>query len=213
MYRFDIINSIVKKHEFKKYLEIGVCNPEDCFNLIECDDKDSVDPGVEFQENPVKYPFSSDEFFSKLDSGEIDKPSDYKWDVIFIDGLHLSYQVEKDILNSLNHLSEGGIIVLHDSNPPEIWFAREDLVLDGIPRAWNGTVWKSIYKLRATREDLFVCTVDTDWGVSIVKRGIQECCDFNNSFFEYLIFDKNRKDHLNLISVEEFKRLLDSNGI
>jgi hypothetical protein len=213
MYRFDIINLLIKKHNFKKYLEIGVCNPDECFNLIECEDKDSVDPGVEFTDNPVKYPFTSDDFFDRLNKGETDKPSGYKWDIIFIDGLHISHQVEKDILNSLDHLSEEGIIVLHDCNPPEMWFAREDLILDGIPRAWNGTVWKSVYKLRATRPDLFVCTVDTDWGVGIVKRGGQICCDFDNSFFEYRVFESNRKDHLNLISVEEFKNFLDLNLI
>ena len=72
---------------------------------------------------------------------------------------------------------------------------------------WNGTVWKSIYKLRATRPDLFVCTVDTDYGIGIVKLGKQECCDFNNSFYEYREFEKNKKEHLNLISIEEFNNI------
>jgi hypothetical protein len=85
--------------------------------------------------------------------------------------------------------------------------AREDFIIDGIAHGWNGTVWKSIYKLRATRPDLFVCTVDTDWGIGIVKRGKQQCCNFNNSFYEYREFEKNKKEHLNLISIEEFNNI------
>ena len=86
---------------------------------------------------------------------------------------------------------------------------REDFIIDGVAHGWNGTVWKSIYKLRATRPDLFVCTVDTDFGVGIVKRGQQECCDFDNSFYEYRAFEKNRKEHLNLITIDEYLKIFE----
>ena len=81
-YRYDIINKIISDNNFKNYLEIGVCDPEECFNRVYCENKDSVDPGVEFSKNPVKYPHTSDEFFNKLDNGELDKDPNYKWDVI-----------------------------------------------------------------------------------------------------------------------------------
>ena len=204
MNRYDIINELIKKYNYKTYLEIGVRNPDDCFNLINCETKHSVDPGYENDENQVDYQYTSDTFFKLLENKGLNLLTTYKWDVIFIDGLHISNQVEKDILNSLNHLSENGVIVLHDCNPLNLWMAREDFIIDGIAHGWNGTVWKSIYKLRATRPDLFVCTVDTDYGIGIVKRGKQECCDFNNSFYEYKEFEKNKKEHLNLISIEEF---------
>lgn len=207
MFRFDIINGLIKKHGFKKYLEIGVRNPDECFNLIECETKHSVDPLVEHYDERIDYKFTSDDFFSLLENGQLDLPSVYKWDLVFIDGLHISNWVERDILNSLNHLSEDGYVVLHDCNPPDIFRAREDYVVNGEVYAWNGTVWKAIYKMRATRPDLLVCTVDTDEGVGIIKRGNtgqQVCCDFNNPYYEYRIFEQNRKDHLNLISVEDF---------
>jgi len=208
MNRYDIINELIKKYNYKTYLEIGVRNPDDCFNLINCETKHSVDPGYENNENQVDYQYTSDTFFKLLENKGLNLLTTYKWDVIFIDGLHISNQVEKDILNSLNHLSENGVIVLHDCNPHNLWMAREDYIIDGIAHGWNGTVWKSIYKLRATRPDLFVCTVDTDYGIGIVKRGKQECCDFNNSFYEYRHFETNKKEYLNLISIEEFKNLL-----
>jgi hypothetical protein len=207
MNRYDIINELIKKYNYKTYLEIGVRNPDECFNLINCETKHSIDPGYENDENQVDYPYTSDNFFRLLENKELNLPTTHKWGIIFIDGLHISNQVEKDILNSLNHLSENGVIVLHDCNPPNLWMAREDFIIDGIAHGWNGTVWKSIYKLRATRPDLFVCTVDTDYGIGIVKRGKQECCDFNNSFYEYREFEKNKKEHLNLISIEEFNNM------
>ena len=209
MNRYDIINELIKKCDYKTYLEIGVRNPDECFNLINCEIKHSVDPGYEDTENRVDYPYTSDNFFALLENQELNLSATHKWDIIFIDGLHVSSQVEKDILNSLNHLSENGVIVLHDCNPPELWFAREDYVVDGVYHPWNGTVWKSIYKLRATRPDLFVCTVDTDWGIGIIKRGKQQCCNFNNSFYEYRMFEQNRKEHLNLISIEEYRDIFE----
>jgi hypothetical protein len=213
MERYDIINDLIGKYKYKKYLEIGVRNPDDCFNLIKCEIKHSVDPGDEVNlphlnmKNLVTYKYMSDTFFKLLDNNELDIDSTYKWDVIFIDGLHISTQVEKDLLNSLNHLSENGTIILHDCNPPNIWYAREDYLVNGNPEGWNGTVWKVIYKLRSTRPDLFVCTVDTDYGVGIVRRGEQNCCVHNNGFYEYRLFEKNKIEHLNLLTIDEYKKI------
>ena len=47
-------------------------------------------------------------------------------------------------------------------------------------------------------------TVDTDWGVGVIQKGVQECCSFDNPYYEYLYFESRKKEHLNLISVEEF---------
>lgn len=208
MYRFDLINYLIDKYNFKSYLEIGVCNPENCFNLINSENKISVDPGVEYQQNPVDYQMTSDEFFSKLDSNQLNLHPDTKWDLIFIDGLHISTQVQKDILNSLNHLSWNGFIVLHDCNPPDIFMAREDYYVNGQQRPWNGTTWKAIYWLRTHRNDLKVCTLDTDWGLGIVTRGKSDLIDFDNPFYEYNKMSQNRIKDLNLIQVRELENWL-----
>lgn len=208
MYRFDLINHLIDKYNFKSYLEIGVCNPENCFNLINSENKISVDPGVEYQQNPVDYQMTSDEFFSKLDSNQLNLHPDTKWDLIFIDGLHISTQVQKDILNSLNHLSWNGFIVLHDCNPPDIFMAREDYYVNGQQRPWNGTTWKAIYWLRTHRNDLKVCTLDTDWGLGVVTRGKSDLIDFDNPFYEYNKMSQNRRKDLNLIQVQELENWL-----
>jgi hypothetical protein len=170
MNRYDIINDLIIKYNYKTYLEIGVRNPDECFNLINCETKHSVDHGYEVElphlniENKVTYQYTSDNFFKLLENKGLDISTTYKWDIIFI---------------------------------------------DGEAHGWNGTVWKSIYKLRATRPDLFVCTVNTDYGIGIVKRGQQKCCDFDNSYYEYRIFEQNRKEHLNLVSIKEYREIFE----
>lgn len=205
MQRYDIINELILKNGFTKYLEIGVREPNDCFNLININTKHSVDPCFEVDAQ-IDYKQTSDQFFRSLRDSELNLDPNYKWDIIFIDGLHESDQVERDIENSLAHLSPNGYIVLHDCNPPTIHHAREDFYDHSTPAEgnWNGTVWKAIYKYRATRPDLEIFTIDTDWGVGIIKHGFQECCDFDNPYYEYNKFNNERGLYLNLISVDEF---------
>ena len=104
-YRYDLINTLIQKFGFKNYLEIGVSDPSECFNNVICENKMGVDPGLEFPDNPVKYPMTSDDFFSSLEKGNLDLDPGFRWDVIFIDGLHISTQVMKDVINSLYHLN------------------------------------------------------------------------------------------------------------
>lgn len=62
--RTGIINfllSLMKSETY--YLEIGVRNPEHNFNHIKANYKYSVDPGLEFEPNPVDFKMTSDEFF------------------------------------------------------------------------------------------------------------------------------------------------------
>ena len=208
--RIDVINFLSKNYNYIKYLEIGIRNTYDCFDHINCLEKDSVDPGFETNNNIAKYKYTSDSFFSMLENDLLDKPNNYKWDLIFIDGLHTAEQVEKDIINSLNHLSENGSIVLHDCNPPTEYHTRS-AYYDFSTTAgghWNGTVWKSVYKLRCTNPDVDVCVVDIDWGCGVVRKGKQRLCEFNNPFFEYEKFDKSRQKHLNLIPTTELNNWL-----
>jgi ADP-heptose:LPS heptosyltransferase len=195
--RIDIINSLIKKHNYKTYLEIGVRNPDDCLNYINCDLKHGVDPGIEGN-YPVTFNMTSDEFF------KINK-SDY--DIIFIDGLHIDEQVERDIINSLSILNKNGSIVLHDCNPPQIYHAREDYEDHSTPARWdwNGTVWKAIVKIRSEIDGIYTSVIDTDWGVGIIQKSeISNKIINDNPFYSYNKFSKNRVHYLNLISTDEF---------
>lgn len=212
MLRFDIINHFIQKrfNPNCRYLEIGVRNPDDCFNLIKSTNKMSVDPCYEFTSFSPTFNMTSDDFFNNLDNGKTSLDKDYKWDIIFIDGLHLANQCYKDIKNSINHTSDNGIVILHDCNPPEWKMAHSDYddYLES-PTYWNGTCWKALYYAR-TNLSYEIYTVDTDWGIGIIdKSKTSTPIEFSNLFFEFGIMKKTRQESLGLISVEEFIKKLD----
>jgi len=157
MRRTHVINYLIKRHKYNKYLEIGVRDPLSTFKKIKCKNKDGVDP------NPIgycKYIMTSDQFFAK-------EVKDKMYDIVFIDGLHLYKQVVRDIENSLKYLSSKGTIVIHDCNPS----CKESQCdsLKNRPSKWNGTVWKAFAFLRMTRKDLFMYVVNTDCGCGMIN--------------------------------------------
>ncbi len=208
--RTEIINFLIELRNGTNYLEIGVRNPEDNFNKIACENKYSVDPGIEFKENPVDYKMTSDEFFEGLKVGRLNISSDLKFDVIFIDGLHLANQVEKDILNSLDLITDKGFIVVHDCNPPTEFHARELFGFRNSPARgfWNGTTWKTFYKFRHNKGLYSIC-FDTDWGVGVFSK--TEYPGFNNlalpidnPYFEFNSHLRNRKLYMNLQNFDDW---------
>lgn len=192
------------------YLEIGVRNPAHNFDKIKSSVKYSVDPGVEFETNPVDFKLTSDEFFDQLGKGAIFN-KDIRFDVIFVDGLHTADQSERDIKNSLDFISENGFVVLHDCNPPTEAHARETYNYRASPALdfWSGTTWKAFFKYRQDTK-LFSCCVDADWGIGIISKNINLGASSTviNPFYEYTVFEKFRKESLNLISFDELKHKL-----
>lgn len=199
MNRTDIINHIIEVKKYSSYLEIGV-NDGTNFNKIKCQSKIGIDINPIFKN--ATYIKHSDDFFKELDENK-------KFDIIFIDGLHLDFQVDKDIQNSLKHLSNDGTIILHDCNPPSKEYAGlEPIFIPPINGNWNGTVYLSLIKLRLYYDNIQLVTVDTDWGVGIITRGKSKTLDaFPHDSLNWEFFEKHRKEILNLISVEEFKSL------
>lgn len=209
--RTEVINFLlsINKSEKKYYLEIGVRNPNDNFNAIKAQHKFSVDPGIEHEENPVDFKLSSDDFFNQYENN--DKLKGILFDVIFIDGLHLAEQVDRDIKNSLKYLKSNGFIVVHDCNPPTEFHAREQYLYTLSPAGyfWNGTVWKSFYKNRLDK-NISCCCIDSDWGIGIISKNkiFDYLHDDFNPFLEYYIFNEKRIESLNLISFDEFKKII-----
>lgn len=183
-YRYEIINSLIKKFNYKTYLEIGVRFQEN-FRNIEIENKVSVDPFF----NPT-YKMTSDEFF------EINKKT---FDFIFLDGLHHSDQIEKDIINSLKVLNEGGKILCHDMNPKTREGQEREMCTSG---GWWGDVWKTWVKMKSIRTDLKMTIIDADCGLGLIEEGTQEIINCPEELdFEY--WDKNRQKYI--ISVDQFK--------
>ena len=192
MNRTSIINSLIAKIGAKSYLEIGVHTAEN-FNRISCANRTGVDP----VQPPVTgectyFQGTSDEFFATL-------PRDTKFDVIFIDGLHSAPQVKFDIINSMEHLNDGGFIVCHDMNPL-LEFHQTEQYNGG---HWNGNGWKAFVQLRAELQSWNFATVDTDQGCGIIWKGIGNT--FTNDLeLNWSNFEKNRAKWLNLISTQQF---------
>lgn len=190
MKRTDVINALISKYGYTSYLEVGTQDPTSNFDLINAECKVSVDP---FPRGEVTFVGTSDEYFESIDENA-------KFDIIFIDGLHHSDQVLKDIENSLNHLSDNGIIVCHDCLPTsEKMQERDD---NG--GEWTGDVWKAIAELRVETIDLDIKVVDTDYGCGIIRRGTNIPYETTDNYKSYYHYSMNKWRMLNIISPEEF---------
>ena len=195
MNRVDILNELITKYGYTKYLEIGVQRGKS-FNNVKVKEKIGVDPDSNAGAN---FCMTSDKFFRKLNKNII-------YDIFFLDGLHESPQLYKDITNSLNHLADNGIIVCHDCNPQKEIEQR-------VPRAnkrWNGNVWKDIVQIRKNRDDIEIYTIDADEGCCVIRKGKSKKLKAMDNP-KYSDLEKNREKWLNLISVNEFLKLMGHN--
>jgi len=202
MKRFDIINQLIHTKQYKSYVEIGVRESSDCFERIKCPHKLSVDPEPRCV---VSHKMTSDDFFTQ---------NTERFDIIFIDGLHLDHQVAKDITNALKVLNPNGSIVLHDCYPQTEFAQREVYEVNGMFPAWNGTTWKAFVKFRTTEQstNYAIHTVDTDHGCAIISPGTSELLTIEDEI-EYTNFKNNRYEWLNLISANKFLKLINSGVI
>jgi SAM-dependent methyltransferase len=186
--RTQIINFLITQKGYYTYLEIGVDTSEN-FDRIIAQHKIGIDPSLETRATIC---VESDVFFDLWDKRFP------PFDIIFIDGLHLAEQVEKDITNALEVLAPGGTIVVHDCSPN----SRKAQLRTRVQSEWNGDVWKAWVKLRE-RSDLEMYVVDVDYGCGVIRPGGQDKPAVpGDKTWEWL--EENRPAALNLISVEEF---------
>lgn len=182
--RTELINHLIKRFKYERYLEIGVSEGE-CFKAVQCAVKVGVDPD---ESTPATYHCTSDDFF------EINK---MEFDIVFIDGLHEERQVMLDAFNSLTRLRRGGLIILHDVNPQEEIHQR-------VPReskTWNGDVWKAWMRLASM--GFYGITVDIDHGCGVLfPYRIKPFFAEEPINWDGLV--KNRELWLNLMSTEDF---------
>ena len=188
--RYDIINKIVIKRNYTSYLEIG-CFKDETFNQINIKKKVGVDPA-----SGGNLRMTSDQFF---------KENKEKFDLIFIDGLHVYEQVIKDIFNSVKALRENGIILVHDCLPRKLWYQTPTRMSD----TWNGDVWKAIVECRTLENiDTYTCLADEGIGVIKLQKNNNllklKLSNFKN--LKYKEYYTNRESLMNIISV---KKLMD----
>tara|TARA_B110000971_G_C19926126_1_gene461639 strand:- start:13 stop:1122 length:1110 start_codon:yes stop_codon:yes gene_type:complete len=197
--RHSIINRFSKGK--KSYLEIGVEYGNSFKNII-IENKIGVDPDPKFKdERLIKK--TSDDFF---------KSNNNTFDVVFIDGMHQSDYVLKDLNNSIECLNKNGIIFIDDilpnnereQNKIPIKHTYENNILK-YREPWTGDVWKVIYYLiKNHKQDICfeVFTHENYRGVgkfTFINK-IKIPMDKTNEIEKY-DYNKNFKDYLNLLKI------------
>ena len=188
--RLDIIELFIKKNNYKSYLEIG-CHKDDVFSRINIK-KVGVDP---YSGGTLR--LTSDDFF---------KINKEKFDLVFIDGLHIYDQVKQDIINSLEALNNNGVILIHDCLPEKIWEQN-------VPRmngAWSGDVWKVIPFFRNNLNiDVYTCIADRGIGV-IFKRPNKNILKLGQDTkkLKFKDYYYNYKSYMNLVSTDELEKII-----
>ena len=192
MEKLTIINYLIERFNYESYLEIGVQHKA-TFDRVKCKKKIGIDPNPVFR---ADYVMTSNEFFEQ---------NKEHFDIVFIDGFHEFKQARLDIFHSVQVLNLNGTIVVHDCNPTSEQMQR-------VPRKakqWTGDTWKAFVYFRKN-PFLYMFTVDTDYGVGIIRirKGNKLLVEVPEKELTYDNLEKNRKEWLNLVSVNEWKELL-----
>lgn len=160
MKRYERINAIAHEIDAAAYLEIGV-QRANTLSMVNVDRKVGVD--VKFlldapteealrNQNCELFEMTSDEFFASFNN-------EIKFDLIFIDGLHIFEQACRDLLNSLSHITDRGIILLDDTFPTSLAAAQPNVNRaqtirklepaytnsERLSTAWMGDVYKVLF--------------------------------------------------------------------
>lgn len=147
-----LLDMLIDKYSYTSYLELG-CGDGYTFDYIDLSDKTGVDIK---QSGSIRS--TTCDFFDRCRK---------KYDLIFIDADHRFEAVEKDLHNSLEHLNDGGCIVIHDCLPKEE-YQQDPQRLAGC-NMWLGEGWKVVAQARQ-RDDLDIVVVDADCGMAVIFK-------------------------------------------
>ena len=221
MERLNVIHTVVEMTRAKTYLEIGVASG-DVFFRVKARQKIAVDPLFKFStmkqirqiiKNPWNvrnryYEMTSDEYFSKR-RATVERRG---LDVAFVDGLHTFEQSLRDVENCLRYLNEGGVIIVHDCNPPSDAAAFPAASIDharnanvsGWTGVWCGDTWKTIVYLRSVNANLRIFVLDCDTGVGIITRGSPDATlGFTKEQIDRLSYDRLKKNRAEWLNVKK----------
>lgn len=149
------------------YLEVGV-DKGTTFLDVKVPKKYAVDPKFKFDPRAPEaqlpgchyHETTSDYFFSAIE------PS-LTFDLIFLDGLHEYEQTYRDFNNALSRLKPGGIIVLDDTFPFDVFSSHRSNPLTVKLRAefadagpgWNGDVFKAMVLIASFHPSISFCSL------------------------------------------------------
>jgi hypothetical protein len=106
-----------------------------------------------------------------------------KFDIAFLDGLHLVEYLLRDIINCERYMAEDGVMLLHDTRPFNLMSA-ERTPPGG---AWAGDVWKILPILAEFRPDLRITHLDCKpTGLTLVQGPWGGSASLSNSYNEII---------------------------
>ena len=202
-------NILIDHYGFENYLELGI-DKANTFKDVRCKNKVSVD--VVHNEPNAKhltYCLSTDAFFAEKRWQRDPLHHCRKFDLIFIDADHRDEAATRDIHNSLQHLSENGIIIAHDALPVKH--------VHTYPNG-QGTVYIALARLRAQNPELKVCTLDLlnesttseEVGVAVIQPGSQQTYPIDIDAVEekWEFYCKHKRELMNIIKMKDLEKWL-----
>jgi len=169
--KYDIVNYIAKKYNYKHYLEL--CTPK-TGNFYHAIDRSIFDTchrlmyrcPTNFNGSlPVDYRCGDENIILVLAQLRADRT---QIDICLVDGYHTYHNTRRDLAEAFNLISDGGILVVHDCLPPTIEFASPTFRYGN--RGWCGVTYKAFLDFVLFNNHIDYCTVDTDFGCGIIVK-------------------------------------------
>lgn len=220
MERPEILQKIFSLFPEVKYLEIGVSTGA-TFHEVQAKQKYAVDPNFLFDistipnsEDIFYFPVTSDSFFESFQNTD-------KFQVIYIDGLHTFEKTLRDLLNSIQVLAAGGVIIIDDTVPTsyeaslpssDTCFQIRKLVNNG-DSAWMGDVYKLAFFIQTFMQQFEYRTINDNHGQIVMwHQPRRECEIVSRKMLEISQYDFSdtitRRDNFKFASLEEIISLL-----
>ena len=159
------INALAAATRARRYLEVGV-NKGDTFLAVEIPEKTAVDPEFRFEwqaEGPgtAFHQVTSDAYFATCRE---------RFDIVFLDGLHVFAQTFRDFCNALDVTDERSLILIDDTVPDDVYSSwphpRE---AKGLRRqagarggSWHGDIFKMVFAIHDFFPRLSYVTIGTE---------------------------------------------------
>lgn len=160
------INALAAATGARRYLEVGV-NKGDTFLAVEIAERTAVDPAFRFDWQAAATPATrfhqqpSDAFFARCRE---------RFDIVFLDGLHVFAQTFRDFCNALDVTDEGALILIDDTVPDDVYSSwphpreaqalrRQAGVRGG---SWHGDVFKMVFAIHDFFPRLSYVTIGTE---------------------------------------------------